>query len=298
MTGASGLIGSALCAALTGRGDEVVGLTRSVVEASAKRPSVRWHRWDYRQGPPPAAALEGIDAIVNLQGETLNQRWSDEAKERIVSSRRDATQMLAQTVARLAKRPSVVVSGSAVGYYGDRGDARLDEEAGPGPAGFDTEVVASWEAAAEGFANVGIRLVKLRTGHVLAPSGGLLGRLLAPFKLGLGGPMAGGRQYMSWIHIEDEIGIILWALDTDAVTGPVNATSPNPATNAELTKALGRALRRPAILPLPGFALDIILGSELGATVKGGQRVLPAKAQSLGYRFRHPNLDEALSDLF
>lgn len=301
VTGATGLIGSALCRALIERGDQVVGLTREPTRAAEKRPDVEWHGWDYTLGPPPAAAFQGIDAIVNLQGEPINQRWTDQAKQRIIASRRDGTAALAQTVARLAEKPSVVVSGSAVGYYGDRGDTPLDEDSPPaasaGEPSFDTATVTAWEAAAEGFANVGVRLVKLRSGHVLDPSGGLLGQLLLPFKLGLGGPIAGGRQYMSWIHIADEVGIILWALDTEVVEGPLNATAPNPVTNGELAKALGRALRRPAVLPLPGFALDLLFGSEFGATIKTGQRVLPAKAQALGYRFKHPDLDEALRNL-
>lgn len=298
------MIGSALCRALIERGDEVVGLTRDPTRAAAKQPAVSWHRWDYTAGPPPAVAFAGVDAIVNLQGEKINQRWTTEAKDRIMSSRHDATFALAQTVARLAEKPSVVVSGSAVGYYGDQGETPVDEDwqaprpdEGRATATFDTRVVTSWEAAAEGFANVGVRLVILRTGHVLDPSGGLLGQLMTPFKLGVGGPIAGGNQYMSWIHIEDEVGIILWALDNPEVEGVINATSPNPATNRELAKALGRALGRPAVLPLPGFALDLAFGSEFAATIKGGQRVLPRRALALGYRFKHPDLDETLRDL-
>lgn len=298
VTGGTGLIGSALCRALVGRGDEVVGLSRDPAAATARQPQVSWHRWDYAAGPPPAVAFQGVEAIVNLQGEKINQRWSAEAKQKILSSRQDATVALAQTVARLAEKPRVVISGSAVGYYGDRGETPLDEGSDPGPpTSFDTQVVAAWEAAAEGFANVGIRLVKLRTGHVLDPAGGLLGQLITPFKLGLGGPIAGGRQYMSWVHIADEIGLILWALDHEDVSGPLNATSPNPATNGELAKALGRALGRPALVRVPGFALNLLFGGEFAATIKGGQKVLPRRALELGYRFQHPNLDEALADL-
>lgn len=297
VTGATGLIGSALCRALVERGDNVIGLTRDSAKAAARQPAVTWHGWDYTEGPPPAAAFQGIDAIVNLQGEKINQRWTDAAKRQIIESRRDSTRMLTQSVSRLAEKPKVVVSGSAVGYYGSRGGEELNETSRPGPQAFDTEVILAWEEAADGFANLGIRLVKLRTGHVLDPAGGLLGQILLPFKLGLGGPMAGGRQYMSWIHIDDEVGLILWALDNPAVSGPVNATSPSPATNGELAKALGRALHRPAILPLPGFALDLMFGSEFAATIKGGQKVLPAQAEALGYSFRHPRLDEALADL-
>ena len=270
VTGATGLIGSAVCCALLGRGDEVVGVTRDPERAAGKLSKVIWHRWDYREGPPPAGALEGIDAIVNLQGEKINQRWTPEAKRRILESRRDSTRALALAVSRMAEKPSVVVSGSAIGYYGDRGSAEIDEESGPaqGPArGFDTEVVEAWEEAAEGFANVGIRLVKVRTGHVLDPAGGMLGQLLLPFKLGLGGPIAGGRQYMSWVHLVDEVELILWALDTPGVSGPINATAPEPVTNTEFARALGRAVNRPAVLPLPGFALSIVFGSEFAETI-------------------------------
>lgn len=300
VTGATGLIGSALCRALLDRGDEVVGLTRNPTKAAEREPRVSWHQWDYEAGPPPALALEGIDAIVNLQGERIDQRWTEDAKRRILESRRDATLSLAQSVSRLAQRPSVVVSGSAIGYYGDRGSVELDESSPPpeGEArGFDSAVVSAWEEAAEGFANLGIRLVNLRTGHVLDPSGGLLGRLLTPFRLGVGGPIAGGRQYMSWVHIDDEVGIILWALDNPEVSGPVNATAPSPATNGDFAKALGRVLHRPAVLPLPGFALDLLFGSEFAQTIKGGQRVLPRRAHEFGYSFRHPELDGALQDL-
>lgn len=303
VTGASGLIGTALCRALIERGDQVVGLSRSPAAARRRTPAVEWIEWDYMAGPPPPAAFEGIDAIVNLQGEKINQRWTDDAKRRIIESRRDATQMLAQTVARLAEKPAVVVSGSAIGIYGDRGATELNEDSLPGvddagePRAFDTEVVMAWEEAAEGFANVGTRLVKLRSGHVLEPSGGMLGQLLLPFKFGLGGPIAGGGQQMSWVHVEDEVGIILWALDNPDVSGPVNATAPQPVTNAEFAKALGRALRRPAVLPLPGFALGLLFGSEFAATITGGQRVLPSKALALGYSFRHSDIDAALRDL-
>ena len=303
VTGATGLVGTALCKALVRRGDQVVGFTRSTTDAVKQNPAVAWVAWDYRKGPPPPPALQGVDAIVNLQGEKINQRWTDEAKTRIIESRRDATQMLAQTVARLADKPSVVVSGSAIGIYGDRGEIELNEDSRPGvgrdgtPNGFDTEVVLAWEEAAEGFANVGVRLVKLRTGHVLDPSGGLLGQLLLPFKLGLGGPIAGGHQQMSWIHIKDEVGLILWALDNPDISGPVNATAPEPVSNAEFAKALGRALHRPAVLPLPGFALTLVFGSEFAATIKGGQRVMPKRALEHGYSFRHPQLDGALRDL-
>jgi uncharacterized protein (TIGR01777 family) len=297
VTGASGFIGSALCDSLLVRGDTVVGLTRDPKQARSTNPSVSWFAWEPTLERPPAEAFEGVDAVVNLLGEKINQRWTDEAKERIMESRRTGTHNLVGTLAGLGeRRPKVLVNQSAIGFYGDRGEALMDESASPGE-GFDTEVVREWEAAAREVEASGVRLVIVRTGHVLDPSGGLLRQLLTPFKLGVGGPLAGGEQYMSWIHVEDEVGILLWAVENERVSGVVNSTAPEPVTNRELSKALGRALHRPAAVPVPGVALDLMYGSEFGAVLRGGQRVVPRRALDLGYEFRHPQLDEALSDL-
>jgi uncharacterized protein (TIGR01777 family) len=296
VTGASGFIGSALCDALLVRGDTVVGLTRDPERARSTNPSVTWHAWEPTLERPPAVAFEGVDGVVNLLGEKVNQRWTDEAKRRIMESRRTGTHNLAQAIAGLERKPAVLVSQSAIGFYGDRGEAIVDESAEAG-AGFDAEVVQEWEKAAREVESAGVRLVVVRTGHVLDPSGGMLKQLLTPFKLGVGGPLAGGRQYVSWVHIDDEVGILLWALDNPEVSGVVNSTAPNPATNRELSKALGRALGRPAVLPVPGVTLDLMYGSEFGAVLRGGQRVAPRRALDLGYEFRHPQLDEALEDL-
>ncbi len=190
----------------------------------------------------------------------------------------------------------MLVSQSAVGYYGDRGAEEVDESDGPGSS-FDSEVVQAWEAAARELDGKGVRLVIARTGQVLATEGGMLKEMLTPFKLGVGGPLAGGNQYLSWIHIEDEVGILLWALDNENVSGVVNASSPNPATNKDFSKALGRALNRPAIAPVPGLVLDLKFGKEFGHVLRGGQRVLPKRTEELGYEFKHPDLDEALRDL-
>jgi hypothetical protein len=296
VTGASGFIGSALCDSLLVRGDTVVGLTRDPERARRTNPSVTWHAWEPTLERPPAAAFEGVDGVVNLLGEKIDQRWTDEAKQRIMESRRTGTHNLVGTIAGLEHKPRAMVSQSAIGFYGDRGEAIVDESAAPGD-GFDAEVVREWEKAAGEVEAAGVRLVVIRTGHVLDPRGGLLKQLLTPFKLGVGGPLAGGRQYMSWIHIDDEVGILLWALDSENVSGAVNSTAPNPVTNRELSKALGRALGRPAVLPVPGFALDLMFGNEFGAVLRGGQRVVPRRALDLGYEFRHPDLDEALKDL-
>jgi uncharacterized protein len=297
VTGASGLIGSALCDSLLARGDQVVGLSRNPAKAGEKNPKVSWHPWEPTLERPPAEAFDGVDGVVHLLGEKINQRWTGEAKAKIMETRRTGTHNLLGTVAGLEAKPAVLVSQSAVGYYGDRGDAVVDEATGPGGESFDSEVVVAWEKAAHEADAEGLRLVIARTGQVLDADGGLLGELLLPFKLGVGGPIAGGDQYLSWIHRDDEVGILLWALDNPEVSGVVNASSPNPVTNKDFGKALGRALGRPAILPLPGFVLDLKFGSEFGHVLRGGQRVVPKRTQELGYEFLHPELDEALRDL-
>lgn len=296
VTGATGMIGTALCDALLARGDEVVGLSRDPARAGAKRPEISWHAWEPTLERPPAAAFEGVDGVVHLLGEPIAQRWTEEAKRKIMETRRAGTHNLVGTIAGLQSKPSVLVSQSAVGYYGDRGDTPVDESDGPGK-GFDAEVTVAWEGAAREVEAAGVRLVLVRTGQVLDPSGGLLDELLLPFKLGLGGPIAGGGQYLSWIHRDDEVGILLWALDSGSVSGVVNASSPQPATNRDFAKALGGALGRPAVLPLPGFALDLKFGKEFGQVLRGGQRTLPKRTEELGYTFQHPRLDEALRDL-
>jgi uncharacterized protein len=296
VTGASGFIGAALCDALLVRGDTVAGLTRDPKLARGTNPNVTWFAWEPLLERPPAAAFEKVDAVVNLLGEKINQRWTGEAKERIMESRRTGTHNLVGAIAGLERKPKVLVNQSAIGFYGDRGEALMDESASPGE-GFDAEVVREWEAAAREVEPTGVRLAIIRTGHVLDPDGGLLKQLLTPFKLGVGGPLAGGDQYMSWIHIDDEIGILLWAIDDDRVSGVINSTAPEPVTNRELSKALGRALGRPAAVPVPGFALNLLYGGEFGTVLQGGQRVVPRRALDLGYAFAHPQLDEAFEDL-
>jgi uncharacterized protein (TIGR01777 family) len=296
VTGASGFIGSALCDTLLGRGDTVVGLSRDPQRARGTNPSVVWHAWEPTLERPPAAAFENVDGVVNLEGEKINQRWTGDAKRRIMESRRTGTRNLIAAIAGLERKPAVLVNQSAIGFYGDRGEAMVDESAESGE-GYDAEVVREWEAAAGEAEGVGVRLAIVRTGHVLDSRGGLLGELLPPFKLGVGGPIAGGRQYMSWIHIDDEVGILLWALDDDKVSGVVNSTAPNPVTNRELSHAIGRALHRPASVPVPGFVLDLKFGSEFGKVLRGGQRVIPRRALDLGYRFRYTDIDAALQNL-
>ncbi|HET7484753.1 MAG TPA: TIGR01777 family oxidoreductase [Solirubrobacterales bacterium] len=296
VTGASGFIGSALCDSLLVRGETVVGLARDPKRARQTNPRVEWHAWQPTLERPPAKAFDGVDAVVNLLGEKINQRWTDEAKQRIMESRRTGTHNLVGAIASLERKPKVLVNQSAIGFYGDRGEAIVDESSEPGE-GFDAEVVREWEKAAHEADATGVRLVVVRTGHVLDPRGGFLGQLLPPFKLGVGGPLAGGAQYVSWIHVDDEVGILLWALGNEKVRGAINSTAPNPVTNRTFSKALGKALGRPAMVPVPGITLDLMYGKEFGAVLRGGQRVLPRRALDLGYEFKHPELDEALEDL-
>jgi len=293
VTGATGLIGSSLCDALLARGDEVVGLTRDPERARPKNPTVRWYAWQATTERPPPEALQGVDGVVNLIGEEINQRLTDRAKIAIRESRLVGTRNLIQGIDAAAGKPSVFIGQSAIGYYGDRGAQILDEESQPGE-GFTAEIPVDWEAAEGEAAGIVPRVVILRTGLVLTKHGGLLKQLLLPFKLGVGGPIAGGDQYMSWIHIEDEVGLLLWALDNDQVSGTINATAPNPVTNREFSKALGKALHRPAFMPVPKFAVTAMRGGELADAVAGGARVLPRRALDGGYEFRHPELDEAL----
>ncbi len=296
VTGASGLIGQALCDALFARGDDVVGLTRDPGRARSANPRVSWHKWEPMLERPDPAAFEGVDGVIHLLGERIDQKWTEEAKRKIMESRRQGTHNLVGTIESLQTPPKVLVSQSGVGHYGDRGDELVDESDGPGDS-FDAQVTVAWEAAAHELDSSPVRVVVVRTGQVLAPDGGMLKEMLPPFKLGVGGPLAGGEQYLSWIHIDDEVGILLWALDDEKVDGTVNASAPNPATNKEFSKALGRALNRPAVMPVPGFVLDLKFGREFGQVLRGGQRVIPKRTQELGYEFSYPDLDEALSDV-
>lgn len=295
VTGATGSIGSAVCDALLARGDEVVGLTRDPAKARPSNPTVTWHAWHATTERPAPEAFDQVDAVVNLIGEEINQRLTDDAKTRIRESRVTAAHNLIQAISALERPPATFIGQSAIGYYGDRGAKMLDEESQPGE-GFGAELPVEWEAAqlqAEGIAG---RVVILRTGLVLDADHGLLEELVPPFKLGVGGPLAGGEQYMSWIHLDDEVGLILWALDNDNVSGIVNATAPNPVTNREFSKALGKALGRPSFVPAPKFAVALLRGGELADLVTGSTRVMPRRALDLGYDFRHPEVGEALSD--
>lgn len=299
MTGATGLIGSALVAALTGRGDTVVALTRDASKLSSSlRPefdAVTWPLPD--QTPPPPSAIAGADAVVHLLGEPISQRWTPAVKERIRSSRVATTRNLVATLRAIdaGERPKVLVSQSATGYYGPRGDEELPETAAAGDD-FLAGVVKDWEAEAQAAAPDGVRVVCTRTGVVLAPKGGALAKMLPPFRLGLGGPVGSGRQYLPWVHLEDVVGAVLYCLDNAAASGPVNLTAPAPATNREFSRALGRALHRPAVMPVPALALKLLYG-EMSTIILTGQRAIPARLGELGYEFRQPDLEHALADV-
>jgi len=290
------MIGSAVCDALLARGDEVAGLSRDPARARRTNPTVSWHAWEPASERPPEAALEDVDAVINLIGEEINQRLTPEAKQRIHDSRVRATKNLVHAMLGAPRPPRTLVSQSAVGYYGDHREAIIDESV-PADSGWVAQLVVDWEAAALEAQSGGIRVAITRSAPVLDLAGGLLKQLLPVFKLGVGGPLAGGRQYMPWIHAFDEVGIALWALDTPEVTGPLNATSPNPVTNREFSRALGRVLGRPALVPAPRFAVSALRGSELTEQVLASIRAVPRRALDLGYAFRFPQIEPALRDL-
>ncbi len=297
VTGATGTIGRAVVAALHARGDRVVALSRDADRARALLGDVEVHAWraPTRQSPP-AAALAGADAVIHLLGEPIGQRWTADVKRELRESRLRSTRLLVKAIAARSVEASLtLVAQSATGYYGTHGDEWLTEDSPPG-TDFLARLVVDWEHEALAAAATGVRVLLTRTGVVLSPDGGALEKMAPPFKLGVGGPIAGGRQYVPWIHIDDVAGALLHLLDTPAASGAVNVVSPNPATNAELSRALGRALHRPALLPVPGFAVRALYG-EMSMTVTGGQRVSAQLLESLGYRFLHPHLATALRDV-
>jgi uncharacterized protein len=300
VTGATGLIGGPLVAALQQQGARVTVLSRNPDLArktlqAPGRESVEAVAWDLMSEPAPAPALAGRDAVVHLAGENVAQRWSEEAKRSIRESRVIGTRNLVAGLraADPAERPRTLVSSSAIGYYGAHGEEPLDEES-PAAGDFLADVCHAWEGEALAASTLGLRVVLVRTGVVLDRNGGALAKMLTPFRLGVGGPVAGGQQYISWIHRDDVVGMFVAALADERWEGPVNATAPEPVSNREFSRALGRALHRPALLPVPGAALGLLYG-EMSQIVTTGARVVPAKALVLGYRFGHPQLREALS---
>lgn len=290
ITGARGFLGRALTAHLERAGHQVLPVRRAHTGTGL--------RWDPAHGWVDAAAFEGLDAVVHLAGEPIGgRRWNEHHKARVLDSRVRGTHLLAETLAALERPPSVLVSGSAIGYYGHRGDEVLSEDSGPGD-GFLAEVVAAWERAAHPAATAGIRVVNSRTGLVLGEGGGILRPMLIPFRLGLGGRLGSGRQWFSWIALADWVAAITFLLERADLKGPVNVCAPEPVTNAELTATLARVLRRPAMCALPEPVLRLALGAEMAReTLLADQRVRPAKLLAAGFVFAYPHLEEALREI-
>jgi uncharacterized protein len=292
ITGATGLVGKHLL----GRIEDTVVLSRNPDEARRRLGKVEAHAWNPESGPAPAEAFRGVEAVFNLAGEPVFEgRWTDEKKRRIRDSRVVGTRNLVSALAASESRPKVLVSASAVGYYGDRGDEELDERSTVGD-GFLAEVCVDWEREAMAAARLGIRVVCVRIGIVLAPGGGALAAMLTPFRMGMGGRLGSGRQWMPWVHIKDLAGMMLHASRNDAIRGPMNAVAPHPVINVDFTRALAQAVHRPALLPMPRIALRLALG-EASDILIASQRVLPRVAEQSGYVFEHRELAGALDDV-
>jgi len=292
LSGSSGLVGSALIPVLTGSGHQVVRLVRSQPSSEASEV-----RWDPEAGQIDATGLKGVDAAVHLAGESIAAgRWTAAKKARILESRVKGTRLIAETLAGLKPVPKILVSASAVGYYGDRGEETLREESASGSM-FLSEVCRQWEAATEPAAAAGVRVVLLRSGIMLSATDGALPRLLTPFRLGVGGTLGSGKQFMSWIAIDDVVGVIMHALTTEALRGPVNGVAPQPVTNREFTKTLGRVLGRPTLFPMPAFAARLAFGQMADELLLASQRVESARLLASGFQFRFPDLEGALRHL-
>ena len=288
ITGSTGLVGSALIPVLKSSGHQIVRLVRSKPKDASEV------YWNPEQGTINAAELEGLDAVVHLAGENLAAgRWTDEKKKRIRESRVKGTRLLSETLAQLNEKPAVLVSASAVGFYGNRGDEILTEQSASG-SDFLAEVCREWELATQAAAQAGIRVVNLRFGVIFSGEGGALKKMLTPFRLGVGGKLGSGRQHLSWIAIDDVVGAIEHALTNDSLRGAVNAVAPQAVTNREFTKTLGRVLSRPTILPVPAFAARLAFGEMADATLLSSQRVEPERLNEAGYTFKYPALEAAL----
>jgi uncharacterized protein (TIGR01777 family) len=291
VSGSTGLIGSPLVEALRRRGDEVVRLVRPPARAGAGHVV-----WDPERGTIEREGLAGTDAVIHLAGENVFGRWSDAKKRRIRDSRVLGTRLVSDTIAALARRPAVLLAASAIGYYGDQRDRSLTEQSPPGDD-FLADVARAWEAATAPAASAGVRVVNMRFGVVLTPAGGALGKMLPPFRLGLGGPVGSGTQFVSWIERGDAINAILHLLATAELAGPVNLTAPHPVSNRELATALGTVLHRPSVVAVPSFALTLAFGKEGAEMLQSGQRVLPERLLASGFTFRFPTIDRALRHL-
>ncbi len=291
VTGATGRIGRRLVETLKERGDDVSVLTRNP-ERATELLGVEAYAWEPKEGGAPAEALAGRDAVVHLAGEDVGQRWNEDAKTEIAASREKGTRNLITGIFAAEPRPPALIGASASGYYGPRGDEEVDETGAPG-TDWLAQVCVRWEQQTDA-AKLGLRVVKVRTGIVLDAKGGALAKMLPPFKAGAGGPIGSGKQYMPWIHLDDLVGIYVAAIDNNAFAGPVNASAPSPVTNKAFAKALGKALHRPAVAPVPGFVIKGMYGA-MSQIVLTGVRMVPGRVAELGYEFQHPDLDEALA---
>ncbi len=292
IAGGTGFIGSALCGRLEELGHSIV-LISSRPAPVLMPPNKEWVTWKPGQPGPWEQAVDGVDAVINLAGEPIPaKRWTGAQKEKIRSSRVNTTKALVTAIGKAKKKPNLLINSSAIGYYGPRGDENVVEDTEPGND-FVSRVCIEWEEEAQKAESFGVRVVCLRTGIVLGKGGGALAKMVLPFKLFAGGPLGTGRQWVSWIQLEDEVGLIVHLLQTEDALGPVNATAPGPVTMKELCRALGKALHRPSWAPVPTFALRLLVG-EMADVLVTGQRVLPAKAQQMGYTFKYPDLTEAL----
>ena len=291
LTGASGLVGKHLIPVLKKANHQIVRLVRSKDQANEDTVY-----WSPLSGEIEVDRLRHIDAVIHLAGEPIMGRWTDNKKERIRQSRADATNFLCKQLGQLSPPPRTLIAASAIGYYGNRPDAWIDEDAPPG-TGFLPEVCSAWEEATESARKAGIRVVNLRIGVVLSPDGGALAQMLTPFRLGLGGKIGDGKLYMSWLTLEELIGMIQFALQTESLSGPVNAVAPNPVTNLEMTRILGRLVHRPTIFSVPSLAVRILFG-EMGIDLLlAGARVKPVRLSEAGYEFKHPDLEHALGQV-
>ena len=296
ITGATGFVGRRLCEVLHNAGHTLIALSRNSVAAKQRVPSLKEvFPWNPLQELPPLQAFEGCDAVINLAGESIAGRWTAAKKQMIRDSRVLGTRYLVEALSKLDVRPKALISASAIGYYGDRGEETLTEEAAPG-SDFLAQVCRDWENEALKAESLGMRVVRLRIGLVLGREGGTLPALLPLFRVGLGGPLGSGRQWWSWIHRDDLCQLIVQILANDSISGPVNATAPQPVRQREFARVLGRLLKRPAFLPAPAFALKIALG-EFAEGILASQRVLPRRAQEMGYRFRFEELEGALREI-
>lgn len=289
VSGATGLIGSEILRRLESAGDQTIQLTRSVPTSTVSQA-----QWSVDEGLTNPARLEGVHGVIHLAGESIaDGRWTEDKKRRIRDSRWNGTRNLCQNLAVLSDKPKVLVCASAIGYYGDRGDTVLDESSDP-DEGFLPDVCVGWEEATSPASHAGIRVVNVRIGVVIAKGGGALPNMLTPFKMGVGGKIGSGKQYWSWVSHDDVVGAFLKALNDDSISGPLNATSPNPVTNAEFTSILGEVLHRPTFLPLPGFAARLVLGEMADDLLLSSARVLPRVLETNGYTFAYPLLKDCL----